>query len=178
MQKKNKTTMKFDEYFNLGAISKVFSFKGEIVARFDVEVPNLFNNLNVIFIDEKGSLVPYFIEKIEPQLNSFVRIKFKGVDTQEHAKKLLRCDLYLPDNLLPKLKEDEFYYHEIVGFIAFDEDGKELGEIVEVYDLPNNPVVEILVEGKEVLVPLSLMIELDKKNKKLHIEFPDGLVDL
>ena len=45
--------MKFDEYFNLGAISKVFSFKGEIVARFDVEVPNLFDNLNAIFIEEK-----------------------------------------------------------------------------------------------------------------------------
>ncbi|MFT4695438.1 MAG: hypothetical protein ACI8RY_000594, partial [Urechidicola sp.] len=43
---------------------------------------------------------------------------------------------------------------------------------------PNNPVAEILVEGKEVLVPLNLMIELDKKNKKLHIEIPDGLVDL
>ncbi len=170
--------MKFDEYFNLGAISKVFSFKGEIVARFDVEVPNLFENLNAIFIEEKGNLVPYFVEKAEPQLNNFVRIKFKGIDTQEQAKKLLKSQLYLPDTLLPKLGEDEFYFHEIVGFTAFDEDKKEVGEIVEVYDLPNNPVAELLINGKEVLVPLNLMIELDKKNQKIHIEIPDGLVDL
>lgn len=170
--------MKFDEYFNLGAISKVFSFKGEIVAKFNVEVPNLFDNLKAIFIDEKDSLVPYLVEKAEPQLNGFVRIKFKGIDTQEQAKKLLKCELYLPDNLLPKLKEDEFYFHEIVGFTAFDEDEKEVGEVVEVYDLPNNPVAEINIEGKDVLVPLNLMIELDKKNKKLHIEIPEGLVDL
>jgi 16S rRNA processing protein RimM len=50
--------MKFDEYFNLGVISKVFSFKGEIVARLDVEVPNLFDNLPAIFLEEKGNLVP------------------------------------------------------------------------------------------------------------------------
>ena len=170
--------MKFDEYFNLGVISKVFSFKGEIVARFDVEVPNLFENLKSIFIEERGNLVPYFVEKVEPQLNNFVRIKFKGIDTQELAKKLLKCELYLPDNLLPKLSEDEFYFHEIVGFTALDEEDKEVGEIVEVYDLPNNPVAEILIDGKEVLVPLNLMIELDKKNQKIYIEIPDGLIDL
>lgn len=170
--------MKFDEYFNLGVISKVFSFKGEIVARFDVEVPNLFDNLNALFIEEKGNLVPYFVDKVEPQLNNFVRIKFRGIDTQEQAKKLLKCDLFLPDTLLPKLSEDEFYFHEIVGFTAFDEDEKEVGEIVEVYDLPNNPVAEILIEGKEVLVPLNLMIELDKKNQKIYIEIPEGLIDL
>ncbi|MEN8787450.1 MAG: ribosome maturation factor RimM [Flavobacteriales bacterium] len=170
--------MKFDEYFNLGVISKVFSFKGEIVARFDVEVPNLFDNLNALFIEEKGNLVPYFVDKVEPQLNSFVRIKFRGIDTQDQAKKLLKCELFLPDNLLPKLSEDEFYFHEIVGFTAFDEEDKEVGKIVEVYDLPNNPVAEILIDGKEVLVPLNLMIELDKKNQKIYIEIPGGLVDL
>ncbi len=170
--------MKFDEYFNLGVISKVFSFKGEIVARLDVEVPNLFDNLPAIFLEEKGNLVPYFVEKLDPQINGFVRIKFRGIDTQEQAKKILKCLLYLPDNLLPKLNEDEFYFHEIVGFIAFDEDDKEVGEIVEVYDLPNNPVAEILINGKEVLVPLNLMIELDKKNQKIYIEIPEGLVDL
>lgn len=170
--------MKFDEYFNLGVISKVFSFKGEIVARFDVEVPNLFDNLNALFIEEKGNLVPYFVDKVEPQLNSFVRIKFRGIDTQDQAKKLLKCELFLPDNLLPKLSEDEFYFHEIVGFTAFDEEDKEVGKIVEVYDLPNNPVAEILIDGKEVLAPLNLMIELDKKNQKIYIEIPGGLVDL
>ena len=170
--------MKFDEYFNLGVISKVFSFKGEIVARLDVDVPNLFDNLPAIFLEEKGNLVPYFVEKLDPQLNGFVRIKFKGIDTQEQAKRILKCLLYLPDNLLPKLGEDEFYFHEIVGFTAFDEENMEVGEIVEVYDLPNNPVAEIIIDGKEVLVPLNLMIELDKKNQKIYIEIPEGLVDL
>lgn len=170
--------MKFDEYFNLGVISKVFSFKGEVIARFEVEVPHLFDNLTALFLEEKGNLVPYFVEKIEPQLNGFVRIKFKGIDTQEQAKKIVQCLLYLPDNLLPKLGEDEFYFHEIVGFTAYDEEDQELGKITEVYDLPNNPVAEILINGKEVLVPLNLMIELDKKNQKIYIEIPDGLVDL
>lgn len=170
--------MKFDEYFNLGVVSKVFSFKGEVVARIDVEVPNLWENINAIFLDEKGNLVPYFIEKLEPQLNGFVRIKFKGIDTQEQAKKLLKSLLYLPDNLLPKLGEEEFYFHEIIGFIAFDEEEKELGIIEEVYELPNNPVAGILINGKEVLAPLSLLIEVDKKNKKIIIEIPEGLIEL
>lgn len=170
--------MKFNEYFNLGAISKVFSFKGEIVARFDVETPTLLDSLNTIFIEEKGNLVPYFIEKLDPQLNGFVRIKFKGIDTQEQAKKLLKCQLYLPDSLLPTLKEDEFYFHEIIDFKVINHEGEEVGKVNEVYDLPSNPVVEILIQGKEVLVPLNLMERLDKPNQTLYIEIPEGLIDL
>ena len=170
--------MNFNEYFNLGVISKVFSFKGEIIARIDVNVPTLYTNLKTLFIDQKGSLIPFFIEKIEEQRNGFVRIKFKGINTQEEAKKIVRCNIYLPDELLPKLEGDEFYFHEITGFKIINQEDIEIGTINQVYDLPANPMIETIINEKEVLIPMSLMEGIDKKEKTIYIIIPDGLIEV
>ena len=170
--------MEFNEYFNLGVISKVFSFKGEVVAKFDVDTPTFYANLKTIFIEHNENLVPYFIENIEIQQQGFARLKIKGINTEEEAKKIVRLKIYLPDTMLPKLEEDEFYFHEIIDFTIIDENDKVIGVVSQVYDLPGNPIIETFIDKKEVLIPLSLMIETDKKQKKVWVNIPDGLLDI
>jgi 16S rRNA processing protein RimM len=170
--------MEFNEYFNLGVISKVFSFKGEVVARFDVDTPTFYSNLKAIFIEHNENLVPYFIEKIEIQQQGFARLKIKGINTEEEAKKIVRLKVYLPDTMLPKLEEDEFYFHEIIDYTIFDEEENEIGTVSQVYDLPGNPIIETIIDKKEVLIPLSLMLKTDKKEKKVWVTIPDGLLDI
>ena len=166
------------EYYNLGLISKVFSFKGEIIARIDVETPNLYTDLKTIFIEFRDNLTPYFIEYIEPQRAGFAKIKFKGIDTQEAANNIVRCPLYLPDALLPKLGDDEFYFHELEGFTIYNEENEIIGTVKQIYDLPSNPIIETIIDEKEILIPLNLMLEFDKKEKILVVEIPDGLIDV
>lgn len=170
--------MNFNEYFNLGAISKVFSFKGEVILRFDVNYPQILNNLKTIFVDQKGTLVPYIVEDLKFQKKNFAKAKLKGVDTEEQAKKIVRADIYLPDSFLPKLSDDEFYFHELDGFEIFDELGTLVGTVNTVFDLPANPMIETTYEGKDVLIPLNLLIKVDKKLKQVHIEIPNGLLTL
>jgi len=170
--------MNFNEYFNLGVISKVFSFKGEIIARIDVNVPTLYTNLTTLFVEQKSSLIPFFIEKIEEQRNGFVKIKFKGINTQEAAKLIVRCNIYLPDELLPKLENDEFYFHETTGYKIIDQDQNEIGTINQIYDLPANPMIETIINGKEILIPLNLMLKIDKKGKTIFVDIPEGLLEI
>lgn len=170
--------MEFNEYFNLGVISKVFSFKGEVVAKFDVDTPNFYANLKTIFIEHDENLVPYFIENIEIQQQGFARLKIKGINTEEEAKRIVRLKIYLPDTLLPKLDEDEFYFHEIIDYTIIDEDDNEIGTVSQVYDLPGNPIIETIIDNKEVLIPLSLLIKTDKTTKTVWVSIPDGLLDI
>lgn len=168
----------FDEYFNLGAISKVFSFKGEVVIRLDLNYPEILSNLNAFFIERKGELVPYQIEEISFLKSNFARVKLAGINTEEEAKKIVRANIYLPDEFLPQLSEDEFYHHEIVGYKVIDQNDMEVGKITQVYDLPANPLVEIIYENREVLIPLSLMESFDKKEEKIFMIIPNGLLDV
>lgn len=168
----------FDEYFNLGVISKVFSFKGEVIVRFDLNYPKILNNLNTFFLEINGELVPYQIEELSFQKKNFAKVKLMGIDTEISAKKIVRSNIYLPDEFLPKLDKDEFYHHEIIGFSVFNQHNEKLGEINQVYDLPSNPLIELIINNKETLIPLSLMEQINKKEKEIKVIIPNGLLDV
>ena len=140
--------MNFNEYFNLGVISKVFSFKGEVILRIDVNYPEILAELKTIFIEKGDALVPYLIEDLSFQKQNFLKVKLQGIDTEDQAKAIVRSNIYLPDTFLPKLDKDEFYFHEIEGFDIYNENEELVGKVSTVYDLPSNPLVATVVNKK------------------------------
>ena len=56
----------------------------------------------------------------------------------------------------------------------------DLGEIIEVIEQPHQVLCTILYNGKEAMIPVHQdnLIKLDKKNKKVFVELPEGLLDI
>ena len=52
-----------EECFQLGKITKPFGFKGQVVFFLDVDCPDDYSNLDSVFVEVKGNLIPYFIFK-------------------------------------------------------------------------------------------------------------------
>ena len=113
--------MKKDDCFYLGKIVKKYSFKGEIIAKLDTDQPDIYENLDALFIEVNNSLIPYFVEKSQLHKSNLLRLKLEDVSSESDADALLKKDLYLPLALLPKLEGNTFYFHEIIGFQVIDE---------------------------------------------------------
>jgi 16S rRNA processing protein RimM len=93
---------------------------------------------------------------------------------------LVNAELYLPLSTLPKLEGNKFYYHEIIGFTVVDAEAGEVGVIEEVND-QSAQVLLVIKEGfREILFPVvdELIDKLDRKEKKIYVRFPEGLLDL
>ena len=71
--------MKKDECFYLGKIVKKYSFKGELLAKLDTDEPDLYSNLDAIFVDLRGNMVPFFIERSQLHKSDLLRLKFEDV---------------------------------------------------------------------------------------------------
>ena len=56
--------MTTDECYRLGKITKPFGFKGQVIFFLDVDCPEDYADLDSVFVEVKGALVPYFIEAI------------------------------------------------------------------------------------------------------------------
>lgn len=169
-----------EECFYLGRIVSKFSFKGEVLIKLDTDEPESYLEMESVFVEYDNNLVPFFIERSSLQKSNLLRVKFEEVDSEEDAEDLMKCDLYLPLNLLPDLSEDQFYFHEIIGFKVEDELYGTVGTLTGVNDTTTQALFEIEKDGKQVLIPMNdqFLLKVDKKNKTIHVKTPEGLIDL
>ena len=172
--------MQKKDCFYLGKIVKKYSFKGEVLAKLDTDQPELYENMDAIFVELRNNLVPFFIESSQLHKSELLRLKFEDVDSEQDADSLIKCDLYLPLELLPKLEGDKFYFHEIIGFKIHDKNFGHVGIIKSINDSTAQALFEIDREGTEILIPMNdeFILKVDKKNKTIFVETPEGFIDL
>jgi 16S rRNA processing protein RimM len=96
------------------------------------------------------------------------------------AQSLKGSKLYLPLEFLPELAEDQFYFHEIIGFSISDQQGGVLGKILTVYDAGPQDIIAFEHRDKEILLPINeqTILRVDKAGQTIHVSIPDGLLDI
>lgn len=169
-----------EDCFFLGTIVGKYSFKGEVLAKLDTDNPDQYMEINSVLIDTSFGLVPHFIDRSQLHKSSLMRVKFEGIDSESEAEALLKKDLFLPLDMLPPLKGNQFYYHEVTGFSAIDQFELNIGTIKTVNDSGPQPLFVIDANGSEILIPVhdDFIKELDRKEQKIHLDLPDGLLDI
>lgn len=172
--------MRKEDCFYLGKIAKKFSFKGEVLAYLDTDEPELYQNLESVFVDLNKSLVPFFIESSSLHKEKFLRVRFEDIQTEAEADEIMGSELYLHLSMLPQLEGTQFYFHEVIGFDVLDTKHGNIGKISAINDSGAQPLFEIDKNGMELLIPLidDFIIDLDRKNKTITLETPEGLVAL
>jgi 16S rRNA processing protein RimM len=166
-------------YFLLGKIIRTHGYKGGLKAIFDVDQPQEYRELEMLFIEVKEQLIPWMVENLHFERNK-ANLKLADLNDMEGAEKLVGCFIYLPVELLPKLRGNKFYYHEVTGFKVHDESHGDIGTIDRVIDLPNNPLFAVTFGEKEILLPVSdeIILKVDRKKKLIEVRAPEGLIEI
>lgn len=172
--------MQKKDCFYLGKITKKFSFKGEVLIYLDTDEPELYDEMESVFVDFNNQLVPFFIQQSSVHKNDFLRVKFEDVNTEEAADELLGKSVYLPLSMLPKLEGNKFYFHEVIGFQIEDTRLGPLGKITGVNDTTAQPLFEVKNGPKEFLVPMidQFLKHVDRAKKTITVSLPEGFEDL
>ena len=172
--------MNIKDCFQLGKITKPFRYHGEVVLWMDVDDTTPYRGIKMVWVEEKSGLIPYLITKLKQHKDRFVAI-IEGVNSEESAKALCGKNIYLPLNELPELDENHFYFHEVEGWDVFDlKNDESLGQIIRVLDHGPYPMLEVCKGDLEMILPLpkDLKIMVDRGNRSLKVEVPEGLIDV
>lgn len=108
-------------------------------------------------------------------------VKFEDIDTAERARELTGCEVFFPRE---KADSDEanISWAEIIGYTVVNSaDGKAVGTISAVDDTTINVLLSVAdSNGDEHLIPISedLMAGMDKKERTITLNIPDGLLEL
>ncbi len=172
--------MRKEDCFYLGKIIKKHSFKGEVVIKLDTDEPELYKNLESVFVDLGNNLIPFFIQKSSLSNGVMFRVLFEDISSEADADAILKAGVYLPISLLPKLEGNKFYYHEIIGFEVVDTAVGNIGKITAINEMTAQPLFEIDKDGIEIFIPMidNFIKKIDRQNKTITVETPEGLIDL
>lgn len=175
--------MTIDDCYLLGSLGKPHGLKGFIVAFLDVDNLDAYRTMKSVLLEmpaAPGKLVAYEVEKLQPQTAERTLLKLKGVDRIEEAEPLRNAKLYRPLQDLPKLRKDQFYFHDVIGYTVTDAALGELGTVESFYELPQQDVLAMRYKGQEVLIPVvdELVSHADHDTKTLHVTLPEGLLEV
>lgn len=165
----------------VGKIVNTHSLKGEVkvISSTDFEEER-FKKGSKLLITRGNQLIREVIVESYRNHKNFLLVKFEGIDSVEEAEKLKNLQIKIDSDEVGELEENEFYFHEIIGCQVFDENDRNLGEIIDILAPGANDVWVIKGEkGKEILIPYieDVVKQIDIINKKVNIEVMEGLID-
>ena len=172
--------MRKEECFYLGKIVSKYSFKGELLVKLDTDEPELYSNLESVFVSIGNSLIPFFIKRSSLHRTNLLRVRFEEINDEADADRIMGSELYLPLQFLPKLTGNKFYYHEVIGFTLIDEVHGNIGTVLSVNDSASQALFEAQKDGKNLMIPINdeIISKIDRANKSIFVATPEGLVDL
>jgi 16S rRNA processing protein RimM len=168
-----------DNYFKIGKLVATYGLKGEIILQHSLGKKTSLKGLEALFIEEKkDSFLPWFIESTKIKSETETYIKFEGISSKEAAHKLVQKEIWLLEADFKKFA-DKSAPISLLGFTLINEE-EDLGEILEVIEQPHQVLCKILLEDKEALIPVNeeFLDKIDKKNRKVFVTLPDGLLEI
>lgn len=168
-----------NQYFKIGKLAASFGLKGELILQHNLGKKTSLKGLETIFIEEpKNNFMPYFIAASRIKNDTEIFIQLEGIDTKETARKLTPKEVWLAEEDFNKYAAKSSPI-SLLGFMLID-DGKEIGEITEVIEQPHQLLCKIMLGDKEALIPVhdESLEKIDKKNRKVFVTLPDGLLDI
>lgn len=169
-----------EDFINIGTILKTFGNHGDLIIKLEFDNLSGLQKMESVFLELDGERVPFFIESFEQKAESRALIHFETINTVEKAARLTGAALFLSVSMLPSLPDDEYYFHEIIGFSVTDEDYGMIGKLAEVLEMPHQDIFRIMNGEKEILIPAveEIVVGIDRKKMVIHIKAPEGLIAL
>jgi 16S rRNA processing protein RimM len=178
--------MSDSQYINIGYTKKAHGLKGELKVHVEDKYLEDFLKNERIFIDVRGSKMPYFIAEVRG--GGEMILSLEEVDNRDSAQALQSKGIFLrPQDLIPDhlrefepVEEEVLEYAHLAGYTIQDQTIGAVGTIDEVLEMPQQEMAFLRFKGREVLVPLNagLILRVDQIQRIVHMDLPEGLLDV
>ena len=104
----------------------------------------------------------------------FILAKFIGVDDRNAAEKLNKFFISLNKSSLPKLDEDNYYWHELIGLDVKNNEGIHFGKVDSLIETGANDVL-VVMGDKELLIPYikQVILEVNLETNMIRVDWQD-----
>lgn len=171
-----------------GRINRLFGTDGGVMLSLYASFPDDFDPGTMPLLVTIDALeVPLWCERFERRGQTGAVAAFADMDTERRASELLGLEFRI-DACAEARPDDEFYPEDLIGFaVTAFETGSGGGEphvaeglLSDYYDSDANPLFELELGGRRVLVPAveEFIAHIDFEGRSMKMVLPEGLLDL
>ncbi len=92
----------------------------------------------------------------------------------EKEKPEVNSELWIERSQLPPLKEQEYYWADLIGLAVYNLDNHYLGDITELFNTGANDIVQVNNKTKTLLIPFvwnTYIIKIDLTEKTMQVDW-------
>lgn len=167
------------DFLEVGKIINTHGLRGEVKIVTWTDSPEVFEEIGSVYVKSRTDSQKMTIKNVKYQKNNII-VKFAEIDSIEEAEKYKNAVLLAERESLGELPEGVYYIADLVKCMVFEENGKEIGALVDVFSTGSNDVYDIKRENKKnLLIPIidGVLKSVDIQNKKIVVKIPEGLED-
>lgn len=168
-----------EQFFKIGKFVATFGVEGQLVLEHNLGKKTSLKGLEHIFIEEnKDSFIPYFISGVKIKNETEIYVSIEGMSTKEASKFLVKKEVWLNEADFKKYAANAAPI-SLLGFMVINKN-EEIGEVLEVIEQPHQILCTVSISGREAFIPVheNSLEKIDKKNRKIYVDLPDGLLDI
>lgn len=166
-----------EEYITVCQLMRTHGVKGYIKAMPLTHDLTRHEKLTDVMLKKTNSELVKLTVEDSRLANDLWLLKFKGYDTPESITHFVNGDLMIPESERIPAPEGEYYIDDLAGFRVKLEDGREVGEVIEVQELPTVYAFQIKFDleyqkefsAKPILAPWvdDCILEIDEEGKSI-----------
>jgi 16S rRNA processing protein RimM len=171
----NKETLYF-----LGTLLKTHGIEGGFIMALNNTRSEDLPDIQSVFIEIEGLLVPFFISEIKDMSETSVLIRFDDIDSKAKAKEFIGCNIYIPADKVILSDDSHLSYNDFIGYKIDDRKLGNIGKITDILDIRDNPLFKVRYGKNEYMIPANkdFIKEINYKNKVIFTDIPDGLLNI
>ena len=167
------------DHVKIGTIVSKHGYKGFVKINVSSFNFDQLPDIKHLFIDIDNCFIPFMLDEVKSFTNNLIILKFAEVNSEEEADDIVLKDVFIESKSYKDDKQKGFFYNELINFSVYKE-SKKVGLIDSINSELPQPVFEVLINSKKIMIPIheDLIDKIDKKNKIIHIDIPEGLIEI
>ena len=173
-----------DTLLRMGRVYRAHGLAGEVKVIPETDDPTRFEALSSLHIGETpASARRENVQSVRYQharKGLLVILKLETIASREAAEALRGAALYAPAGALPDLRGDEPSSDDLIGLVAVEEHGEQIGVVEDVLAFPGHDMLVIAREEQpSAMVPAvpEFVVDVDPEAERITLRVIEGLLD-
>lgn len=167
-----------EKLLEIGKIIGTHGLRGDLKVRLHSEDPEILLATEKIYLHlpsgERLTATPVRQTKHKGQ----VLLRMQGFESINLVEHMIGGLVMLPEDQLPELEDDEFYWTQLRGLQVVDRQRGPIGKIQKMFTTPAHDTYVVNGPFGEVLIPAvaQFVLEVDLQGQVMNVDLPEGLI--